>query len=103
MLWYYCCNTGSDPRSRLWLPCQPGCHCRLDCRPEGEDNLAQLHTDEPDAQVGVCKGVLFMVCQCVGAVVGAAVLYAVVPTTVRGAASLGCTGISSSISVGQVR
>jgi len=52
-------------------------------------------------KVGVCKGVLFMVCQCVGAVVGAAVLYAVVPTTVRGAASLGCTGISSSISVGQ--
>jgi len=52
-------------------------------------------------KVGVCKGLLFLVCQCAGAVVGAAVLYGVVPESVRGRDSLGCTGVSPGISVGQ--
>lgn len=52
-------------------------------------------------KVGLCKGALFILSQCLGATVGAAILYAVVPDTVRGAAGLGCTGVSPSISVGQ--
>jgi len=52
-------------------------------------------------KVGLCKGALFIVCQCLGATTGAGILYAVVPDTVRGAAGLGCTGVSPAISVGQ--
>ena len=53
-------------------------------------------------QVGLCKGALFIVFQCLGATAGAAILRGVVPDSVRGAAGLGCTGVSGDISVGQV-
>jgi len=53
-------------------------------------------------KVGLCKGALFIVFQCLGATAGAAILRGVVPDSVRGAAGLGCTGVSGDISVGQV-
>ena len=49
------------------------------------------------------KGLLFIVFQCLGAFVGALILHAVLPVTVRGAPGLGCTGVNPKISVGQVR
>ena len=48
------------------------------------------------------KGLLFIVFQCLGAFVGALILHAVLPVTVRGAPGLGCTGVNPKISVGQV-
>ena len=103
MLWDHRGYPGSDTGPCLWLPCEPCSHCRLDHWPEGEHRLLLLHDVDKHVQVGVCKGLLFLVCQCAGAVVGAGILYGVVPDTVRGFADLGCTRVSPSISVGQVR
>jgi len=55
-------------------------------------------------KIGLCKGALYIIFQCLGATVGACFLYAVVHTedsSVRGAAQLGCTGLNPNISVGQ--
>jgi len=52
-------------------------------------------------KIGLTKGILYILSQCLGATVGAAILRGVVPDTVRGAAGLGCTGVSQAISVGQ--
>jgi len=52
-------------------------------------------------KVGLVKGLLFIVFQCLGAFVGALILHAVLPVTVRGAPGLGCTGVNPKISVGQ--
>jgi MIP family channel proteins len=53
------------------------------------------------AKVGLLKGLAYIVMQTVGAVVGAGILYAVVPLEVRGRGGLGTTQLGAGVSVGQ--
>lgn len=54
------------------------------------------------AQVGVLKGLAYVVAQSLGGLVGGGVLYSVVPMEVRGRADLGTTAIAPNVSTGQV-
>ncbi|KAK9520003.1 hypothetical protein VZT92_022690 [Zoarces viviparus] len=49
-------------------------------------------------KLSLTKGVFYLLAQCVGAIVGAAILYAITPASVRG--GMGVTTVNSSISVG---
>lgn len=54
------------------------------------------------AKIGLVKGLLYIVAQCIGAILGAGVLRLLVPVgSVRGAEGLGCTGVSEAIGSGQ--
>eukprot|EP00092_Neocalanus_flemingeri_P047648 GFUD01054072.1.p1 GENE.GFUD01054072.1~~GFUD01054072.1.p1 ORF type:complete len:340 (+),score=98.78 GFUD01054072.1:82-1101(+) len=52
-------------------------------------------------KVGMMKGVFYITAQCLGAMTGAAILAAVVPEDVRGAAGLGMTNVGSKVTAGQ--
>ena len=52
-------------------------------------------------KIGMLKGSLYVGAQCVGAIAGAAILSAVVPADVRGAAGLGMTSVASNVTLGQ--
>ena len=52
-------------------------------------------------KVGMLKGAVYVGTQCVGAITGAAVLQALVPGGVRGAAGLGMTSVGNKVTLGQ--
>jgi len=53
------------------------------------------------AKIGIVKGFLYIVFQCLGAMTGAAILRAVVPSEIRGYAALGATGLGENVTPGQ--
>ena len=52
-------------------------------------------------KIGVIKGALYVAVQCVGAILGAVILYAVVPAEARGATGLGKTGLGPNVTLVQ--
>jgi len=53
------------------------------------------------AKIGVVKGLLYIVAQCIGATLGAGILRVLVPSNVvRGSSGLGCTGVNPQIGPG---
>merc|ERR1719336_2787284 len=53
------------------------------------------------AKVGLLKGLAYIVVQCIGGVLGGAILMAVVPATVRGRDGLGTTTVNPALTSGQ--
>ena len=52
-------------------------------------------------KIGMLKGTIYVVAQCAGAIAGAAILTAVVPQDMRGAAGLGMTSVANKVTLGQ--
>lgn len=52
-------------------------------------------------KIGLVKAVLYVLVQCVGAILGAAILSAVLPSDVRGVSGLGITSLNPNITEGQ--
>jgi len=51
-------------------------------------------------KIGIIKGILYMMAQCLGGIAGAAILYGIVPGSLRGANGLGQTTLNPQISTG---
>ena len=52
-------------------------------------------------KLGMIKGVLYVASQCAGAILGAVMLFAVVPSEARGAAGLGKTSLAANVTIVQ--